>query len=299
MVEGDGRHEKDEAGAGNKISLHVFDGAGSHLPGSATHLGLIAREDLGEAGEAFSKRYLEMLGSLGEGVFAVTPDMSHRPQGVTGPLAPSLEAFKSYVQSEAVAHDQIMLARGRVIAGDKKITDSARDALRGAVSGARRADILFRDLDRARAQRMRRERAASDWDIDRLEGGRLDVELVISTLIYRHASAHPFVQETSVTEALEAMARSDLLPEETAQALAEARAFWSRLQVVRALGQWSDPVREPVRARFGELIARAAGVEKFEQVRPLMRGYADDVSRLYAQLVLGRPALSVVAQAAG
>jgi len=290
---------KSEAGAGRKIALHVFDGAGSHLPGAASHLGFIAGDDLGEPGEAFVKRYLEMLGGFGDGVFAIAPDTSRRPSGVTGPLAPSLDVFKSYVQSEAVAFDQIMLARGRVIAGEQKVADAARDALRGAVSGARRADILFRDLDRARAQRMRRERAASDWDIDRLEGGRLDVELVISTLIYRHAPSHPFVQETSVGEALDAMARSGLLPEETAQALKSARSFWTRLQVVRQLAQWSDPVREPVRPRFGGLIARAAGVEKFDQVRPLMRGYADDVSRLYSQLVLNRPSLSVVAQAAG
>jgi [glutamine synthetase] adenylyltransferase / [glutamine synthetase]-adenylyl-L-tyrosine phosphorylase len=290
---------KPEASAAKKIALHVFDGAGSHLPGAASHLGFIAGDDVGEAGEAFVKTYLEMLRGFGEGVFAIAPDTSHRPSGVTGPLAPSLEAFKSYVQSEAVAYDQIMLARGRVIAGDEKITEAARDALRGAVSGARRADMLFRDLDRARAQRMRRERAASDWDLDRLEGGRLDVELVISTLIYRHAPAHPFVQETRADEALRAMARSGLLPDETALALISARQFWTRLQVVRQLAQWSDPVREPVRPRFGELIARAAGVEKFDQVRPLMRGYADDVSRLYAQLVLNRPSLSVVAQAAG
>lgn len=288
-----------EAGAGEKIALHIFDGAGSHLPGAATPLGFIAGEDLGETSESFVRRYLQMLDDLGEGVFAVTPDTTHRPQGVAGPLAPDVKTFKAYVLSEAVAHDQIMLARGRVIAAEGKVGEKARDALRGAVSGARRADILFRDLDRARAQRMRRERPASDWDIDRLEGGRLDVELVISTLIYRHAPAHPFVQELSVDEALDAMARSDLIPEETAKALKSARAFWARLQVVRALAQWSDPVRAPVRPRFGRLIARAAGVQKFEQVRPLMRGYADDVTRLYAQLVLGRPALSVVAQAAG
>lgn len=288
-----------ESRAGEKIALHVFDGAGSHLPGAATHFGFIAGEELGEPGEAFARRYLQMLDELGEGVFAVTPDATHRPQGVAGALAPDLKTFKGYVLSEAVAHEQIMLARGRVIAGEDKTAEKARDALRGAVSGARRADILFRDLDRARAQRMRRERAASDWDIDRLEGGRLDVELVISALIYRHAPAHPFVQESSVDEALDAMARSDLIPEETAKALKSARAFWTRLEVVRALAQWSDPVRAPVRLRFGKLIARAAGVQKFDQVRPLMRGYADDVTRLYAQLVLGRPSLSVVAQAAG
>lgn len=289
----------EEEGAGDRLALHVFDGAGRHLPGAATYLGFIAEEGLGEKAEAFARRYLDMLGGLGEGVFAITPDTSHRPAGVAGPLAPDVPAFKSYVLSEAVAHDQIMLARGRVVAGAETIAERAREALRGAVASGRRADILFRDLDRARAQRMRRERAASDWDVDRLEGGRGDVELVISTLIYRHASAHPFVQELGVDEALGAMARSSLIDEDTAKSLRSARGFWTRLQVVRALAQWSDPVREPVRPRFGRLIARAAGVDRFEQVRPLMRGYADDVARSYGQLVLGRPALSVVAQAAG
>jgi [glutamine synthetase] adenylyltransferase / [glutamine synthetase]-adenylyl-L-tyrosine phosphorylase len=289
----------EERGAGKKIALHVFDGAGGRLPGSATHLGFIAAEPLGPAGEAFARRYLDMLSNLGDGLFAITPDLSHRPSGVTGAIAPDVDTFKSYVLSEAIAHEQIMLARARVIAGADKVTETARDTLRGAVSGARRADILFRDLDRARAQRIRRERPTSDWDIDRLEGGRLDVELVISTLIYKHAAAHPFVQETDANEALDAMARSGLLPEEAAIALKSAREFWARMQVVRALGQWSDPISTPVRRRFGKMIATAAGVEKFEQVRPLIRGYSDDITRLYAQLVLGRPSLSVVAQAAG
>lgn len=289
----------EERKAAAKIALHLFESDGPHLPGAATHLGFIAAEAPGEAGEAFAHRYLEALGDLGEGVFAITPDATHRPSGVAGPIAPELAAFKTYVQSEAVAHEQIMLARGRVIAGDDKAAERARDALRCAVAGARRADILFRDLDRARAQRMRRERPASPWDIDRLEGGRADVELVVSTLIYKHASAHPFVQDTGPAEALDAMARSGLVSEETAQALASARAFWARLQLVRALSGWSDPVRAPVRKRFGGLIARAAGVQKFDQVRPMMRGYAEEVTRAYAQIVLGRPSLSIASSAAG
>ncbi len=288
-----------EKTAAGKIAMHLFESDGPHLPGAATHLGFISTGETGDAGEAFVHRYLEALGTLGEGVFAITPDATHRPGGVGGPIAPEVAAFKGYVQSEAVAHEQIMLARGRVVAGDDASAECARDALRGAVAGARRADILFRDLDRARAQRMRREKASSDWDIDRLEGGRADVELVISTLIYKHASAHPFVQEKAPGEALEAMARSGLVSEETAQAIANARAFWARLQLVRALAGWSDPMRAPVRRRFGSLIARAAGVQKFDQVRPMMRGYADEVTRSYAQIVLGRPSINVASHAAG
>lgn len=290
---------KEEKTASAKIALHVFDCAGDHMPGSASHLGFIAKDSVGDAGEAFARRYINLLSDIGEGVFAIAPDTSHRPMGVAGPLAPDATTFKEYVQSEAVAHDLMMLARGRVIAGAPTAAEAARDALRSAVSGGRRADILFRDLDRARAQRMRRERPTSEWDIERLEGGRLDVELVISTLIYKHAPAHPFVQETSTYEALDAMARSELISEETAQGLKSARAFWARLALIRALAGWSDPLQAPVRARFGKLIAKAAGVEKFDQVRPLMRGYSDHVSRLYAHIVLGRPPLSAGAQAAG
>ena len=45
------------------------------------------------------------------------------------------------VQSEAVAHEQIMLARGRVIAaGNKKVEENAREALHSAVAGARRLE---------------------------------------------------------------------------------------------------------------------------------------------------------------
>lgn len=287
----------EEGAAPDKVAMHIFDGAGAHLPGAETHLGFIARGGLDDAGNAFVQRYLAILDAFGDGVFAITPDVSMRPAGVSGPLAPDLKTFKSYVQSEAVAHDQIMLGRARVIAGEREIAVDAGEALRGAVSSGRRADILFRDLDRARAQRMRRERASSDWDLDRIEGGRQDIELVISTLIYRHASAHPAVQTEDLYEALSVMARSDLLSDETAKALKTARAFWTRLQTVRAFAQWSDPVREPIRPRFAALLARAAGVDGFDQVRPIMRGYADDVSRFYAQLVLGRPALSVANQA--
>ncbi|NNL88121.1 MAG: hypothetical protein HKP25_03555 [Marinicaulis sp.] len=289
----------EKAAAARDIAVHIYDGAGAHVPGAATSIGFMAGNRVTEAGETFVKDYLVMLDSLGGGVFAIVPDTTHRPGGVSGALVPDVEAFKGFVQSEAVAYEQIMLARGRVVAGESAIADAAHDALRHAVSGARRADILFRDLDRARAQQMRRNRPNSEWDIDRLDGGRMDAELVISSLIYRHAPTHPSLQEKSVDEALNIMARSGLISEDAAKALQSARAFWMRLQVARAFALWSDPVREPVRPRFGAVIARAAGVERYDQVRPLMLGYADDILRMYSQFVLGRPPLSVVAQAAG
>jgi glutamate-ammonia-ligase adenylyltransferase len=279
------------------IALHVFDGPARGLPGSPTLFGFIASSGETQAREGFARTYMDALEELGEGFFALAPDVSHRPAGVAGGLAPDVAAFKSFVQSEAVAYDQILLARARVIAGADKAQAAARGALRLAVSNPKRADILFRDLDRARAQRLRRDKASTEWDIDQNEGGLHDVELIISTLIYRHAAAQPGVQEGNVDAALDVLVRAGAVPANIAETLKSARAFWMRLATARALARWSDPQREPVRARFAALLARAAQVEAFSQVRPIMRGYADEVGRLYSQLVLGRPALSLVSNA--
>lgn len=279
------------------LAMHVFDGPARGVPGYTTPLGFVGVSGDPALRERVARQVIDALGALGDGVFAFNPDVSHRPGGIAGALAPDIAQVKSYIQSEAVAHDQIMLARARVIAGSDAAQSTACAALRGAVSNPRRADILLRDLDRARAQRLRRDRAGSPWDIEQTEGGLFDVELIISTLIYRHAGSQPALQKSSPAEALDHMARSGLIAVEVAETLKGARAFWTRLATARALARWSDPQREPVRPRFAKLLARAAEVDSFAQVRPIMRGYADEVSRLYAQLVLGRPSTGLAASA--
>lgn len=286
-----------EIDAKAEIALHVFDGPARGIPGYSTPIGFVAGAPLVEAHEQIARAFIDSLGTLGEGLFAAAPDVSHRPGGIAGPLAPEASQLKSYIQSEAVAHDQILLARARVIAGSEKAQAAATTILRGAVANPKRAEILLRDLDRARAQRLRRDRAGSPWDLEQSEGGLFDVELIISTLIYRHAGAQPALQTSQPPEALDHMARAGLISVEVAETLKGARAFWTRLATARALARWSDPQREPVRPRFAAVLARAAEVDSFAQVRPIMRGYAEEVTRLYAQLVLGRPSASLVANA--
>jgi len=276
------------------IALHIFSDSRFGLPGAPTSLGFTADKKC-EQNEAVVREFLQVLVDLGSGIFSIAPDVSHRPGGVAGALAPDAAEIRSYIQSEAVANDQIMLARAEVIAGPEDCVNEAKAALRTAVANPRRADVLFRDIDRARAQRLRRDKAGSEWDIDVLEGGPLDVDLIISTLIYRHAAALPSIQTLSVDDALDLMVRSDLIVQPVAETLKAARGFWARLGTLRALAQWNDPQTSPVRKRFAKMVANAAEVENFGQVRPIKRGYADEITRLYAQFILGRPSLGLVA----
>ena len=279
------------------LALHIFDEPLLGLPGVKTLMGMIAADAATDATETCARAFVEAVQDFDRGFFAFAPDIAHRPGGVSGPLAPDAQRYKAYIQSEAIASDQVLFARARVIAGDADAQKKAHDVFRSAVSNPRRADILFRDLDRARTQKKRRERAVSEWDIERVDGGLYDSELIISTVIYRNAAAHPAIQECGIADALSHLVRADALDAGAASTLIDAREFWGRLAVARALARWSDPQTQPVRARFAQLLARAAEVERFDQVRPLMRGYAEEVNRLYAQLVLGRPSVSLVASA--
>lgn len=281
-------------GAGEGLALHVLETSVGGLPGAPTPIGFIASNEDG-AHEDVARAVVDACVALGEGVFALSPDLSRRPGGPQGRLAPTIAAFKSYAQSEAIAADQIMIAQARVVAGDDAAQDAARKALRCSVAGARRADMLLRDIDRARAQRLRRDKSGSEWDVVSGEGALGDVDLIIGTLVYKHGGALPALQTLGPDAALDALVRGGFLRQPVAESLKSARAFWVRLAAVRALARWTDPQREPVRSRFGALLARAAAVDRLALVRPLMRGYSDEVSRHYAQLVLGRPASTLAA----
>jgi glutamate-ammonia-ligase adenylyltransferase len=281
---------------GEGLAVYVVDGAGRGLPGAPAVFGFIKTNKAAcPEAEDVARAVVAGLEAMGDGHFAMTADLSHRPGGASGALAPDAATFKAYIQSGAIASEQILFARARVVAGQPAAQDAARGAVRSAVMNPRRADTLLREIDRARAQRLRRDRSASEWDLDHVDGGPLDVDLLISTLIYRHAAAQPAIQQTGPDGALDILAKAGLVSQNVADTLKSARRFWARLATAKALARWSDPQTEPVRPRFAALLAHAAGVQRFQEIRPLMRGHAEEVSRLYTQLVLGRPAQSLVA----
>ncbi|MBY0421390.1 MAG: hypothetical protein K2Q06_03730, partial [Parvularculaceae bacterium] len=285
-----------EKRGGEGLALYIVDGPCRGLPGAPSVFGFIKTNKAAcPEAEDLARGVVDALDAMGRGQFAMTADLSHRPGGAGGALAPDAAAFKAYVQSGAIAQEQLLFARARVVAGQPAAQEAAKSALRSAVMTPRRADTLLREVDRARAQRLRRDRSASDWDLEHLEGGPFDVDLLISMLIYRHAAAQPAAQSADPDAALDVLVKAGLVSHQVAHTLKSARAFYARIATAKALARWSDPQTEPVRPRFAQLLAHAAGVARFQDIRPLLRGHAEEVTRLYAQLVLGRPAQSLVA----
>jgi len=297
-----------QAQAGNRIgdNIAVFACAGEwqSLPGDRAAIGLVLTaekpgDDDKAKAENFAEAYLAALESVSGSAFPLAVDLGRRPGGLSGPRIATLEAWRHYAASEAVAFDQISLARARMVAGSALAREAARTALREVVSNHRRTSQTLRDLDRARAQhRIRhnqRGKAVSLWDTDHREGTRLDLEMMINVLVYRHAGSHPILQIEAEDDALGALAENGLIDSATARSLVSARRFWYQLALVRGLSGWTSPQISPVRPRFRPLVARACGVAQLDYAEPILRGYGEEGGRLYAQIVLGRDTLPTVA----
>ncbi|MEL7028636.1 MAG: hypothetical protein AAGL49_05360, partial [Pseudomonadota bacterium] len=280
-----------EAEAAGRVCLVAAGdlGAGQTAPGAPLRVFFVSDDGVDpSAAEAFVKRFAAAVDGGDEAGALFELDMTCRPGGVSSPLATPLAEFRNFFQSGAVAVEQLLLTGMRPSAGGDEIRAKVGQSIFDLATRPRKADLILRDADRARARQSRQDRARSPWDVRRISGGLDDIDLIIGALRVKHGGSHAYVLGADPDECLDAMARASLIDSQHASELAETRAFWLRIAAAQAFANWSDPESEPIGPRLAGLLARAAGVDDIAHVHPLMRGHADRANVLYNHLVLGR-----------
>ena len=120
-------------------------------------------------------------------------DTRLRPNGASGLLVSSLEAYAHYQRSQAWTWEHQALVRARPVAGDTAIT-TAFAAIRREILGQRRGEqALRRDIIDMRA-RMRTElehRQAGVFDLKQGLGGIADIEFMVQYAVLRWACEEP------------------------------------------------------------------------------------------------------------
>ncbi len=277
-----------EAGAAAACLIRLsagFDGA----PGAPATLIFAAPDEMLEPATKAAQSFLKRAENLCAPPFALRPATGKRPGGDAGSLVSSFDRIKAFLNEEAIAADRLAYARAVTLVGDDAPVAAA---LRAAADPNRRADAMMRDVDRMRTQRLRQADNGADGlsPFDQPDGGSADVDLVISILTHRHVAAHPDLRGACAGDALDRMTRADLIGADVARALKAAHGFHARLATARGLSDWREPRRSAPRRRFGELLARAAGVGEASLIKPLAVGHASQIRSLYGQLAQGRPA---------
>ncbi|MXS73417.1 bifunctional glutamine-synthetase adenylyltransferase/deadenyltransferase [Microbacterium sp. CSI-V] len=172
-------------------------------------------------------------------------DAELRPEGRSGPLARSLDAYAEYYRRWSLSWEAQALLRARGVAGSVKLIADFL-ALADDVRYPANADPNgLREIRRIKA-RVENERLPQGADPARHlklgPGSISDVEWLVQILQLQHARAVPAMRTTSTLGALQAAVEAGLIAPDAAEKLAASWHLASRLRSANTLlsGQTSD-----------------------------------------------------------
>ncbi len=234
--------------------VFVYDGAG-------------ARDF--DAAERLATRLVRAIGQTTSEGATFRVDARLRPEGAQGPLARSLDGYRSYYERWAQTWEFQALTKTRVVGGDAGVAERFVDlahhfAYRDPMPGE-----WPREIRRMKA-RIERERIPPGEDPQfhlKLGRGSLsDVEFTVQLLQLVHGANRPDVRATSTLGALDALAAIDAIAADDAAILRASYELCERARNARYLLTASPSDALPVDNDEAEKLARLMGyVERPQQ----------------------------------
>ena len=165
-------------------------------------------------------------------------DLRLRPNGDSGLLVCSLEAFREYQLHTAWTWEHQALTRARFVAGDKNIGEKF-DQIRHEILTKNRDLALLRTEIIEMRQKMQDSLAKNqveDFDLKHDIGGIVDVEFIVQYLVLAHAEKYPQLSGNWGNIALlKIAAELGLIEQAEAEPVREAYRHYRRLQHAKRL----------------------------------------------------------------
>ena len=181
-----------------------------------------------------------MVGDTTEHGFVFRVDLALRPNGNSGPPAVSLGALEEYLQVQGREWERFAWLKSRVVAPREAVTSGSARSLGAIVLPfvfRRYLDYnVFESLrslhrqirDHAARRSAGHPERANDVKLSR--GGIREIEFTVQLLQVVRGGQFPELRTRPTLDALQRLARAGLMPQATAQALAEAYVFLRRVE---------------------------------------------------------------------
>ena len=155
-----------------------------------------AQPEAGEIYARFAQRINSWFNSVTNAGLLYETDLQLRPDGNSGLLVSSIEAFRDYQLNKAWVWEHQAITRARFVAGDASI-GKAFDAIRLEVmTQTRDLEKLKADVMAMREKMRAAQRFEKDWfDVKHSTGGIIDVEFLVQYLVLAHAKQYPQLTE--------------------------------------------------------------------------------------------------------
>lgn len=204
--------------------------------------------DAGQIYARFGQRINNWLNSLTAAGMLYETDMQLRPDGASGLLVSSVEAFNEYQRHKAWVWEHQAITRATFSAGDVEI-GQAFEQIRHEVMTQPRDLVRLKQEVAEMRQKMRAGHAvpADSFDLKQSLGGIIDVEFIVQYLVLAHAHQHEVLtQNIGNIALLSQLADLGILDKHQADAVAHAYLDFRKRQHALKL-QGHDKVRVPLK----------------------------------------------------
>lgn len=150
----------------------------------------------GEIYARFAQRINSWFNSLTNAGLLYETDLQLRPDGNSGLLVSSIEAFQDYQLHKAWVWEHQAITRARFVAGDAKIGANFEQIRAALLQQARDKKQLQHDVVSMRDKmRMMHPDKPNIFDVKQARGGIIDVEFIVQFLVLAHANEFPQLVE--------------------------------------------------------------------------------------------------------
>jgi len=220
-------------------------------------------------------------------------DLRLRPDGDSGPLAWSLEAFEQYLFTQGREWERYAWLKGRCIPA-RAFPDSDSCAALQHMESMRQPFVYrkYFDFDALSALRELRERIRQDWERRALSrpglesdhniklgnGGIREIEFVVQLTQLIRGGKMPALQQRGLLDALDAQQRAGLLPKAACEALAQAYIFLRKTEHMLQYREDAQTHVLPAEPLLREGLAKALGmsIDAFESTLAHHREFVED-----------------------
>jgi len=159
-------------------------------------------------------------------------DLRLRPNGASGLMVSSVEAFREYQEKDAWVWEHQALTRARYCAGDADVGTAFETERIAILRRSRDPEALRREVVSMRQQMLDAHPNRGDlFDLKHDRGGMIDIEFIVQYLVLAHAHRHPQLTGNLGNIALLKMAGElDLIPLATAMTVRDGYREYRKLQ---------------------------------------------------------------------
>ena len=157
-------------------------------------------------------------------------DVRLRPSGRQGPVATSIDSFRSYQETEAWTWEHLALTRARVLAGEAGLAAEVEDFRRAVLATKGQGATVLADVADMRRRLAEAKPGGGGWDAKFGPGRLMDIELLAQTLALQAA-----VPARQVERQIALGAKRPNMSQEDQAALLDAYRLCWRLQCAARL----------------------------------------------------------------